>query len=351
MCAWLAVIVLMGEPGALATGGFQSLVANPPGSPPIVGRPVDFSGAIGGPFVVQWVAVPSDVVAEEPLTLTLRVTGPGNLAAMPRPPLGKQDAFKPFAVEDLDDRFVPGDPPRREFRYRVRPRTAEAKEVPRFKFVYFNPHVVPASRGFQTTYADAVPLTVIPRTTPAPPEVPEWLIREWETKDDEFQQGSVEQWRNALFVRLGLDPYPEHRSPAGWLIPAIAAAGPPLVCGAWYAVWRRRHPDAARLAGQRRSRATAVALRELQKATDDAGGVHTAVCEYLRSRFGLPATATTPAEVDAFLRNSGVPADEAVAVEGLLRRCDQARFSAEHPPLARLSADAERLILDLEAAP
>src|SRR5438874_7862036 len=165
MFAWIVTSALVLYPAADA-----------PGAPPVVGRPVDFSGAVGGPFVVQWVAEPTAVVAEEPLTLTLRITGPGNLSEIPRPVLGKLDAFKSFAVEDLDDRFVPGDPPRREFRYRVRPRTAGVTEIPRLKFVYFNPRIVPSSRGYQTTYAGPVPLTVKPRTPPrtVPAEVPAW---------------------------------------------------------------------------------------------------------------------------------------------------------------------------------
>src|SRR5262245_47730474 len=115
MSAWLAMIALVGQP-------------------PVVGRPADFSGAVGGPFVVQWSADPDAVTVEDPLTLTLRITGPGNLSEVPRPPLGNLESFKSFAAEELDDRFVPGDPPRREFRWRVRPRTADVKEVPRFKF-------------------------------------------------------------------------------------------------------------------------------------------------------------------------------------------------------------------------
>lgn len=113
---------------------------------------------------MQWHADRTQLTAEEPITLTLRIAGPGNLADTARPNLAKLDAFKPFAVENLDDRFIPGDPPRREFRYRVRPRSPAVKEIPRFKLVYFNPRIMPASRGYQTTYADAIPLTVRPRT-------------------------------------------------------------------------------------------------------------------------------------------------------------------------------------------
>src|SRR5919204_579050 len=107
MFAWLVLLALIGEPGASATG-----VTKPPGAdaprspraprapaPPIVGRPVDFSGAVGGPFVVEQTAEPTTLTAEEPLTLTVRVTGPGNLRDIPRPELGKLDAYKAFAVE------------------------------------------------------------------------------------------------------------------------------------------------------------------------------------------------------------------------------------------------------------
>jgi hypothetical protein len=339
MCSWLAICALV------LTAG------QPPIEPPLVGRPPDFSGAVGGPFVVEQTAAPTELTAEEPLTLTVRITGPGNLRDLPRPPLAKLEAYKSFAVDDLDDRFVDGDPPRREFRYRLRPRSADVKAVPRLKFVYFSPHV----RRYQTTYGDPVSLTVKPRTPPVPDgpaEVPAWILQEWESRDEEFQLSRFEHWRNEMFLRFGLDPYPERDGPPGPWIAMLALVGPLLICGAWYAIWRHRHPDAARLARQRRSRAGAVALRELRKATaGGAGFVHAVVCEYLRSSAGLPATATTPAEVEGFLRNGGYPADRVAAVVELLRCCDRARFSSEHKMPVQLSTDAERLILELEGAP
>ncbi len=334
MLALLMPILLLGEP-----------------APPVVGRPVDFSGAIGGPFIVQWIAQPTEVTTEEPVTLALHITGPGDLQSLPRPALGKLASFQAFAVEDLDDRFMPGDPPRREFRYRVRPRSAAVKEIPRFKFVYFNPQIVPAARGYQTTYVDAVPLIVKPRAASQPREVPGWLLQEWDERDGPVAS-EFEQWWYRLSDRLGLDATREQKFFPGWLIPVIALIGPPLLCGVWYAVWRRRHPDAAHLAGQRRSRAAAVALRDLKRATaTDAGHVHAIVCEYLRARVGLPSTAATPVEVGQFLRHTGHPEDQAAGIEGLLRTCDRARFSLDGVELTHLTPAAERLILSLEGAP
>jgi len=128
--------------------------------PPIVGRPVGYSGAIGGPFVVTTRVDATTVAVEEPFTLTLRIVGAGNLKQIARPPLGKLAGFQQFAVDDLDESFIEGSPPSRTFRYRLRARSAEAKQIPPFKFVYFNPAIVPASRAYQTTYAAGVELNV-----------------------------------------------------------------------------------------------------------------------------------------------------------------------------------------------
>ena len=197
-------------------------------SPPVVGRPVDFSGAVGGPFVVQWIADPTEVVAESPFILTLRITGPGNLQELHRPALGTLAPFKPFAVEDLNDRFLPGNPPQREFRYRVRPRSAQVTEVPRFKLAYFNPHIVPPSRGFQTTYADAVPITVKPRTTAIPAnvplEVPDWMLAP--PSSDELIGPPPQLWQRWLEV-VGLETAETPRG-GEWLFVVLILLAPPV---------------------------------------------------------------------------------------------------------------------------
>jgi hypothetical protein len=315
---------------------------------------VDFSGAVGGPFVVQWAAEPTEVMAEEPQTLTLRVTGPGNLKDMPRPALGKLEGFKPFAVEDLDDRFVPGDPPRREFRYRIRPRTAGVPEIPRFKFVYFNPRIVPPSRGYQTTYADPVPLTVKPRTAPqtVPEEVPAWMLAEPSWADVfEAESPLVERWVRPLLERLGMASILSgHYRQAAWPIAAVLLLVPPSICGLWYLIWRRVNPDTARLAAIHRSRAAAAAIRLLHSRTDDpARQAAAALTAYLQARAGLPPAATTPAEVAESLRQSRCSEQLMAAASDTLRRCDEARFAPAAVAGQPLAADAERVILAWEA--
>src|SRR5438067_623194 len=111
--------------------------------PPIVGRPAHFSGAIGS-YKVRMRAEPTVLQAEDPLILTVRITGSGSLESLARPNLQRQDRFaKQFQIENLKDRYLP-DERAREFDYRLRPRSSAVKEIPALPFPFFTPGIVPA---------------------------------------------------------------------------------------------------------------------------------------------------------------------------------------------------------------
>jgi hypothetical protein len=213
--------------------------------PPIVGRPMDFSGAIGGPFVVTMSIDPSQVAIEEPFTLTLRIVGPGNLNEIARPALGKSDAFSLFAVDDLDDTFTDRAPPSRTFRYRLRARSEKATQIPAFKFVYFNPAIVPASRGYQTTYAQGFEVHVerLPVTIG---RVPEFINREWEAEKTRpaTSSGSIDWVLYQIADLFGIYvPAIGTQSKSAW---AAAICFPPALCVIWYIIWRRSYSRLAR---------------------------------------------------------------------------------------------------------
>lgn len=322
--------------------------ANAAGSPepPVVGRPLNFSGAVGGPFTIAATAEPTEVTAEEPFMLTLRIAGPGSLARLRRPDLRHVERFaRDFAIEDGSDRFEP-EPPVREFRYRLRPLRADVREVPRWKFVYFNPVAGAASRGYMTTYTEPIPLVVRPRpTAPEAVTVPAWIIAEWEAEREPAERDPALVVLDRLLSWLGVRYRPTDE-PAGPWLSVVAVLAPPLLCLVWYASWQRAFPDAARRAVVLRGRAAATALRRLA-ADGNAEWVASALHGYLRDRFGLPTNTATPVEVTSFLLAQGQPSDRVAAVGELLRRCDEARF-APAAGGAGLPADAERLILDWE---
>src|SRR4051794_139055 len=93
--------------------------------PPLVGQPEDFSGA-GGTYTIRRSAAPTEVMIEEPLLLTVAITGAGPSGQQPRRDLLKlfpPDVEEDFFIEPLaeKDRYLPKDKTW-EFLYRLRPK-------------------------------------------------------------------------------------------------------------------------------------------------------------------------------------------------------------------------------------
>lgn len=303
---------------------------------PFVNRPArwPFSGASGA-FEVEARAEPTSVRVGEPITftVTVRATAPARHPPA-RPDLTLLPEFADsFDVEQPDEPERHPDPNTWLFTYRLKPRRADVAEVPALPFVYFNPAIRPASKGFQTRFTDAIPLSLLPAEMYAPlPPLP-----------DEIYRPSA---RGGLFDR---DRPPQ---PPGPLLPVLLIAGPPVACAAWYVAWRARYPDAARRNRRRRSRAAERSLKMLRGASrlappERAGHTAEAVNYYLHARFDLAAAEPTPAEAAAALRRAG-RAELADQVARLMRACDASRFSPVADGVA-LTERAERLILDAEA--
>src|SRR5579875_55365 len=130
---------------------------------PVVGRPVDlpFSGASGW-FEVQARAEPTTVHAETPLLFTLVVRA---VRPPQRPPqrVGLRqlpDFVEQFYIEDSSEEVARPTDHIWEFFYQLKPRRTGIPEIPGVPFVYFNPYLLTASKGFQVLYTDPIPLRV-----------------------------------------------------------------------------------------------------------------------------------------------------------------------------------------------
>src|SRR5207245_10768263 len=112
--------------GAMASQQARAGDEGTSGEPPLAGRPVNFSGAVGT-FRVSMTAEPTVLQAEDPLVLTVRITGSGDLQQVQRPDLRRLANFsKRFLIENLGQRDLPGEKTR-EFTYQLRPRHAGDK--------------------------------------------------------------------------------------------------------------------------------------------------------------------------------------------------------------------------------
>ncbi len=311
--------------------------------PPVAYRPANFSGAIGWGFRVQMRSTRTRLQAEEPLILTLTITGNGNVQEIERPDLRRLPRFaEQFHIENLADRSLLAEKTR-EFDYRLRPRHATVKEVPPLPFVFFNPKILPPEKGYQTAWAQAIPITVQPRA-PVIPDRVEGTAQRGETPE------SVCQLVEGLEV-LRSDPPVALPGP---LELGALFIGPPMLGVLWYVFWRRHHPDVACQARKRHSRAAQNTLRAVRRisnldASAQAQQMESILAEYLRQRFELSTVEPTPADVARHLEQTGSSKALAQEMARLFGSCDAARFApglVEKPD--SWSATATRLVLALE---
>jgi hypothetical protein len=210
-------------------------------------------------------------------------------------------------------------------------------EVPGLPFVFYNPDLRPAEKGFQVIWTDPIPLRVATAERLAPPvEAPEDAL-------------AVVPGERVLRVR------PAWSGPGVALL-AISLAGPPGCCLVWYLAWRRRYPDAARLVHEHRSRAARQALRALEVARRQHGrrcaeAAAAALGEYLRARFEFPGVEPGPDEAAAWLLARGVNPEAAGRVRRLLAACAAGRFQPERDLADDLPGRCRDWIISIEEEP
>jgi hypothetical protein len=331
----LSVIVLSACLSAAALGQAGEQI-----EPPVLGQPKDFSGAVGS-YSISSRAEPTELVVEEPLTLTVRITGSGpNPKYLPgrlKLSVLAETVERDFYVEDVPDKDRHLEAEQSwEFVYRLRPKHAEVKMVPRLRFVFYDPKQ-PENRRFQPRFTrETIVLKVSPRAVVEPP------IAKHVEHPERFHEvivGDVvlSRSRTSLGDNLGL---------------ALLLVIPPVLCGIWYSVWRHLYPDAVAQLQRRRGRAARLALGALRKLPTSTGGERVAsiVAEYLRQRLDLPAADPTPPEAAERVRAWGLSRELSERLVGLLRDCDRARFApgvrAVEPPLA---TEATQVVLAVEA--
>src|SRR5439155_10359698 len=203
-----------------------------------------------------------------------------------------------FHIDNLSDRYLPTEQIR-EFDYRLRPRSAAVKQVPFLPFIFFNPKIVPAEEGYQTTSAAAIPLSVRPRDKVSAARV-EGATPPARAPESVYQlvEGSVVLRHDESFVL-----------PGPLAVATVLVVGP-LLAGVWYLIWRLRHHDAALRARQRYSKAAQHALKALRRSVKKDGVAQAeraaaSLADYLRQRGDLASAEPAPAEIGDCLERAG----------------------------------------------
>ncbi|MHB8838521.1 MAG: hypothetical protein ACYC7F_06165 [Gemmatimonadaceae bacterium] len=297
---------------------------------PTAARPDDWAGAVG-----EWRAKlrvdSSSGRVGNPLVVTMRIEGRGNVTLLPRPRL----AIAWGAVVAADERVELDSTPTtlrgaKEFDWLLTPRQHGRRQIPAQRFAYFNP----ASRRFEVTMSPAVSVVIAEGDTVAADSLADALAPAFDARPDTTD----------LTIRPAMGAavsFSWLRAP--WLLAFLLLAPLPAAAGAFQ--HRRRRPRPVPSKARRLKDAVvgppldAAVLRRL---THDA----------LRDRLGLDVGLSLANDaLVADLRHEGVTGETAARAKALLHALDAAVFGGARATLSPTAADLSALVaaVDTEA--
>ncbi len=290
---------------------------------PTAGRPEDWVGAVGDWRARLRVDSSSGRVGN-PLVVTMRIEGRGNVTLLPRPRLtvgwGNLVAADERVEFDSTPSTLRG---AKEFDWLLTPRQVGRRTIPPQRFVFFNP----VARRFELATTTAVSVTVASGDTVSVDSVADALAR----------ADTAAAVPADLTVRAAMGSAAGHswlRAP--WFVALLLLAPLPAAAGAFR--HRRRRP--------RRVPSHAQQLRAAVGAPPlDAASLRRLAHDALRDRVGLDVGLALANEtLVADLRHEGVTEETARRAASLLQRLDAAVFSGERPSHVPTAADLSALV-------
>ena len=313
--------------------------------------PSGFSGLVGE-FDVDAKLSKAQLEVGESATLSVSVSGSGNVQMASEPPLPDLSKFKiyddqPSGSIDRTGTRLRGT---KTYRKALVPLQAGELEIPSLRLVFFDPR----SEQYRTAATGALTIDVRPA----------------EGKEELMLTESIGGGGPKVAVRiLADDLLPIRRGGealrptplSGWRAWAWAggAAVPPAAFLALFAFRRRRErfaldADLRRRQGALRRASSEVKRLERERAGDPkALARHTSAClrGYVGDKLGLAGNALTPLEAHDALRESGASEATARRVREVLERCEAAQYGAAPrggPDRATLLRSLDQLLRDID---
>ena len=277
------------------------------------GKPADFSDAVGR-FSISARTNSESGAVNEPLVLTVNLTGEGNFDLLPHPAWPDMPGWRTFDAApktrtEIDDGVVYG---RRTYQRTLVPREAGEFTIPPVSFTYFDP----SKEKYETVSTDPIPVAVAEGT--APPYQPD------------ADRDSLE--RLATDIRhikpapgsLAVASDPLHERGVYWAAVAI-----PAVVLAFAVGWRRVKAAASRVSpSDRAHRRARRMLRSAWKAgRDPYVSSGEALAAYIGDKLGQPLSGLTHDALARLLLSRGADQDLVDRVEACLNASEGGRFA------------------------
>ncbi len=309
------------------------------------GKPSDFSGLVGD-FGMESTLEPTDLKTGDSATLTIRVSGEGNVQRIPDiriPELAFARTYcdQPVLETTEDEDGIGG---AKTMKWALVPEKAGTLSIPPITLSFFNPD----AERYTTLKTPAYTLSV------SPGEKPEMTPFQATPGVGKPAEGSAKQ----EVRQVGTDILPIHTQignlsvpwrylATGWRL-WLVLFGPLLVYLALLGgvkVYNRSPEHVLQFRSRNAYRLLQKRCRRLPPGDTD---LIDAFTEYLNDRFGLSIAVLTADDAMRALREQGVGADTAERIRVIIQRLEQAVYAGEDPGDADAAGDLVKLVERVE---
>lgn len=283
--------------------------------------PDDFSGAVGN-YRLESDLSSTSLRTNEAATLTLKITGSGDIKYIKDPEVSFPDEFELYTPKNESNCHIAGSSMSGSstFEYTFIPQAVGDFTIPEYRFVYFNP----ATRKYETLVSPAYNIKVAQGagtsagTTSAQQEVA-------------VKATDIRHIRTGNY-NLSSDTTPLFHSTGYWCIYVICFIILVLIC----IIYSKRMALKADVAGRRQAKAGKLARKKLASAKSylTQGKTEAFHDEILKALWGfaadklnLPASQLTRDNIVAKLTDAGVKREIADNMINLIDRCEMARYT------------------------
>ncbi len=321
---------------------------------PAVGKPEDFSGAVGR-YTMDVLAKPTKVKVGDPITLTINIRGEGNIQTIGEPLLAS-DGMKDFKAYDFEAKVTitdRGDGIKGEklFNKVIEPQSENIDVIPGISFSYFDPDL----EKYKTLTRNPIPIEVEHSDIETPIRL--------SLEGAGMAKGRVKiLTKDILPIMSDLYSF-ENQGFAMYKRPfflAIVFIIPILIVVACIYVQRQRELLHTDVGYARKKRAMAHAQKHLSNARellqlDNPSEFYATlagtILKHIADKLNVTAAAVTSDNIYDILEKQGVSNDVIKGLRQCLESCDYGRFSSGQLSKGQMESTldtAEKVIMQLE---
>jgi hypothetical protein len=308
-------------------------------------RPADFSGLVGH-FRMESRLQPTRLKAGESATLTVQISGKGNINRipdidLPELPFARAYNDQPLLETEQDDQGIGG---RKTMKWALVPQKTGRFEIPVLKLSFFNPD----TEKYDILQTSLHTLSVLPGTTqePATGQTSPSLAPTAETS----VKKEIQQIGNDILpihMSAGNLSVPYQTLSTGWLFWLVLFGPFSIYLMLWGGIkLGKRSPD--RITQSRSKNAFRKLSKRCRQDIAGCSDLIDAFREYLNSRFNLSIGTLTPDEAEKLLRAKRVTTDTTKKICALIQRLENAVYAGDDTKPADALTELLGLVKRLE---